>query len=639
MNHLIIIKQVFVSIVLLCFSCNGNNVSEEKSSQSKELEELNNRLAKGWNTWNTRSVLSYVLLPECFAINLQLQKMGTNEILTEALIGRRGEGKEKVKPGAHSYNGSYTELNVAWNNQEIKVESASEGSILGLRISPVKSAENFELLIKPEILWGRAGDILINKSDIHFSNDSGTIDICIKGLLKSEEDTLIRCSLKDKIFLCTRADLEVADIENLITKARNKHFSNKAKYKSDSLLYEAMQTVLAWDVIYEPVNDRVIAPVSRIWCTNPIDQYGWGGWVLFDWDTYFASLMFALDNKELAYSNAIAITKEITKNGFIPNFGSGIGKSEDRSQPPVGSFVVKEIYNKYKEKWFLEEVFDELISWNRWWKNNRDFQGYLCWGTNPYDTKQQPGWLAMEVGKIQAAKWESGLDNSPMYDEAEFDSSIHLMMLADVGLLSLYIWDCKNLAEIARILDRKEISAELEERAAVYGGSLKTLWNDEFGLFLNKDLITGKFSYRLSPTLFYPLLTGMPDQKQAKRMIDEHFYNPYEFWGEWIIPSIARNDNAFKDNFYWRGRIWAPMNFLVYLGLRNYDLHQARKDLKEKSANLILKSWLEEKHVYENYNAINGVGDDVYSSDKFYHWGGLLAYISLVEDGYALRGK
>jgi neutral trehalase len=222
-----------------------------------------------------------------------------------------------------------------------------------------------------------------------------------------------------------------------------------------------------------------------------------------------------------------------------------------------------------------------------------------------------------------------------MYDAAAFDSSEGLLLLADVGLMSLYIWDCRNLAEIARELDRKEIVKEMENRAEKYTASLKTLWDADFGLFLNKDLETGHFSYRLSPTLFYPLLAEVPDQKQAGRMIREHFYNPEEFWGKWIMPSIARNDTTFKDNFYWRGRIWAPMNFLVYMGLRNYDLPVARKDLAEKSAALLLKAWIDEKHVYENYNAINGKGDDVASSDKFYHWGGLLGYISLIEKGHA----
>jgi glycogen debranching enzyme len=114
-------------------------------------------------------------------------------------------------------------------------------------------------------------------------------------------------------------------------------------------------------------------------------------------------------------------------------------------------------------------------------------------------------------------------------------------------------------------------------------------------------------------------------------MIDEHFFNPDEFWGEWILPSIARNDPAYPDQRYWRGRVWAPMNFLVYLGLRKYDLPKARKALVEKSEALLLKEWKEKGHVHENYNCNTGEGCDIDSSDAFYHWGGLLGMISVME--------
>jgi hypothetical protein len=117
-------------------------------------------------------------------------------------------------------------------------------------------------------------------------------------------------------------------------------------------------------------------------------------------------------------------------------------------------------------------------------------------------------------------------------------------------------------------------------------------------------------------------------------MVDEHLLNPGEFWGEWVIPATPRNDPAFADNTYWRGRIWAPLNFLVYLGLRNYDLPEARKALSEKSKNLLLKSWLSDGYVFENYSAVTGAGDDVGNSDKFYHWGALLGFITLIEEGY-----
>ena len=362
---------------------------------------------------------------------------------------------------------------------------------------------------------------------------------------------------------------------------------------------------------------------------------GFHGWVLFDWDTYFASYMLALDNKQLAYSNALAITNQITPAGFIPNFGSGLGRSDDRSQPPVGTFIIKEIYRKYQEKWFLEETFEKLLDWNRWWNKSRSKNGYLCWGSDPYEFPSSfPSWLRPHVNKIQGSKWESGLDNSPMYDGIEHDTISHTMQMADVGLISLYILDCKALSEIAFILDKPEIAEEISKREKLYTKSLQSLWDEDFGIFLNKDLKTGELSRHISPTLFYPMLAGVATQAQAERMIKEHFYNPDEFWGEYIIPSIARNDSGYQDQDYWRGRIWAPLNFLVYLGIRKYDVSEAQADLVEKSKDLILRSWMEERAVYENYNGTTGRGDDVFNSDKFYHWGALLSFIALIEEGY-----
>ena len=619
-------KRIFLILISCCIVILLSSSTSKIPKKTEEKSKLNSRLAKGWNTWNTRSVLSFVLLPEYYSIDLMLQDKKSGAILKEALIGRRGIGEEIVTPGPHSYDGSYTEQTVSWNNIKVIVQSATNGQEFALIITPLNKEENNYLLIKPNILWGSKGQVQINPSNFSFINKNSIKTLYIKTSDKIELcDTLMKCSLAGKVFISSNKKKSSGEIEAFISKAENKQKAEKERFGADSTLYDAMQTVLAWDVIYEPTHKRVIAPVSRIW------NCGWGGWVLFDWDTYFASFMFAIDNKELAYSNAIAITKEITKSGFIPNFGAGLCNSEDRSQPPVGSFVIWKIYQNYPEKWFLQEVFDELLSWNRWWEKNRDVDGYMCWGSDLYNTGDIPKWLSQEVGKKQAAMWESGLDNSPMYDNAVFDSIKHKLLLADVGLLSTYIWDCKNLSHIANELGRNDIKDELDIRIKKYSKSLETLWDNKTGIYLNKDLATGELSQSLSPTNFYPLLTGVPTKDKAERMMNEHFYNPKEFWGDWILPSTTRNNNAFKDNTYWRGRIWAPMNMLVYLGIKNYNLPKARKDLTDKSANLILKSWLEERHIYENYNSVTGTGSDVNNSDKFYHWGALLAYITLLE--------
>ncbi|MEY4740042.1 MAG: hypothetical protein RLZZ05_1426 [Bacteroidota bacterium] len=619
----------FFPIALLLIFCDctvAQNQLTAKKPSGKEAIEMSNKLMHGWNTWNTRSVLSHVLLPECFSINLALKDQ-QGKILEETLIGRdHYDSKEQVIAGPHAYDGTYTELEVEWHNIRVRVQSASVNNELYILVSPLKAATGDSLLITPKMLWNRKGEVKIDQRMIVGQTPTNNINVYVNGNKKIISSNAFHIPLDKKIAISSGMSKPVELVENMIKKAKLTFESERFKADKTPETYDAMQTVLAWTTIYDPNNSRIINPVSRTFSND---------WVLFGWDTYFAAYMLSLDNKELAYANAIAITKEITAKGFVPNNSQYGNKSEDRTEPQVGSIVVREIYRKYKEKWFLQEVYNELLSWNRWRAANRDIDGYLVHGTDPYDLGGNKSRSATESGKMKAAKWESGMDNSPMWDDASFDSVNHRMLMADVGLMSLYIADCQSLSEIAAILGNASDAKELTERANKYSKKLETLWDDQFGLYLNKDLVTGKPSYRLTPTLFYPLLTKVPSLEQASRMMKEHFYNPNEFWGEYILPSVARNDKAFKDNHYWRGRIWAPLNFLVYLGMRNYDIPDAKKDLVEKSKALLLKTWLSDRHVCENYHAETGLGGEANTwSDAFYHWGALLGFMDIMEKGY-----
>ena len=339
----------------------------------------------------------------------------------------------------------------------------------------------------------------------------------------------------------------------------------------------------------------------------------------------------SIGSRDLAYADAVETLRESTSEGFVPNYArAGNWKSSDRSEPPVGSRTVFGLYQRFGDRWFLEQAYPALLRWNRWWAQHRDVSGYLTWGS---DSDNQPRNLDdSSVGTRAGAILESGLDNSPLYDDSAFDPRTHLLEVADVGLMSLYIDDCDALASIADVLKHFEDARELRERSARYRERLKSLWNPEAGIFLNKDLKTGEPVRRLAPTNFYPMLARAATPSQAETMVSRHLLNADEFWGQWVIPSIARNDPAFTDQNYWRGRIWGPMNYLVYLGLRNYDLPQVRTKLAEKSYALFLKEWQAHGHVHENYNGILGTGDDVTNSDRFYHWGALLGFVQYLQE-------
>jgi len=175
-------KSYFLIISLVSFivSCNWKNPSGQKDQAASELTAMNARLSKGWNTWNTRSVLSHVLLPEGFSINLQLVSHQTGDTLKEALIGRSDYGtKERVIPGPHAWDGSYTELVVEWQGICIGVRSAAVDNEFFLQISPIRQSPGDTLLLDPQMLWGRTGEIRIKDGIIRADTPSGPMELAI----------------------------------------------------------------------------------------------------------------------------------------------------------------------------------------------------------------------------------------------------------------------------------------------------------------------------------------------------------------------------------------------------------------------------------------------------------------------------
>lgn len=600
----------------------------------KQYNDLKKIIAAGWNTWNTRSVLSHVLLPQGFAINLGFKEQKNSLVLRESLIGRFGENDEIIHPAGHAYNGSYTSLNLKWAEMEFEIESAAQGDDLVLLIKPIKLQISPPLLIiELGMLWNRAGHIHKADGFMRAVFDDNHVDVYNTGNVVVEANipclSPYTCVTLDKpIGISTGEVRSIEEIQHIISCNKSEYENEREIYGELSEDYYAMQSCLAWDTIYEPSGDRVISPVSRLWSVDNC------GYIMFCWDTYFAAYM-AFDNRELAYSNAIEMTRSITDKGFVPNFAATNNVSLDRSQPPVGSMVIKELYRRYREKWLLEEVFNNLFIWNTWFYKNRLLEkGLMAWGSNPREVITGNRWNSAGVNDTFGGALESGLDNSPMYDDILFDHDRHMMNLADVGLMGLFIMDCTALADIADILGKTREAAIINQRKEEINSGMLSLWDMDFGMFLNRNTIEDSFSYRISPTNFYSLFASGISKKQIDDMMDNHFYNPEEFWGEYIMPSIARNDPAYQDQNYWRGRIWAPMNFLTYLAMRNSGVEKARCDLVKKSHELLMKEWLENGHVHENYNGTTGEGCDVENSDKFYHWGALLALMSLIEGGH-----
>ncbi len=586
---------------------------------------------RGWKTWNVNSVLSYVFMPAGLTLNLCVKEYRDGGYLRETLIGRQGAGDEKVFPGPHGFG--YTQLRVQWRDLEWTVETASEDEKLVILVSPLKKQKHSALLVlEAGFSWNRQGTVSGTEDQLTVQWPDGETIIKRSGSIP-DEDLSLPCLTRRLTLSMDAPAVFTAGTDDSTEQARAFLERKKATYQdalfrlgNDRELYEGIICAMNWDTVYDAGNSRVISPVSRIWSVSK------GGYMLFCWDNYFAGMMASLFDPNLAEANFRAITSEMTPDGFVPNMSTGTGqKTLDRSQPPVGSAMILAAYHRLRNRQLVQELFPFLLRWNRWFSEHRmRSSGALSWGSDPFEPLFDNVWETEGVNARYGAALESGLDNSPMYDDIPFNTETHMLELEDVGLTGLYILDCRALIELAGICDQEDVIPELQARLEQTEQGLESLWNEEVGFYCNRRTDTGRFSNVLSPTNFYALFTRHIPSKRLES-IQKFYFDPKYFYGEYVIPSVMRCHSAYPEQDYWRGRIWAPMNYLVYLAAREHDLPKLREDLARKSRNLFLKEWRENRHIHENYSGDTGEGCDKSNSDRFYHWGALLAVIWLHE--------
>ena len=226
-----------------------------------EFKAIKKKLASGWNTWNTRSVLSHVLLPEGFAINLGIREFVYRRNLSEALIGRRGAEEEQIHPGMHAYDGSYTELTLTWMGNVIRVQSARLDGELILLVTPLARHEHARrdplLVIEAGVLWNRPGYTRREEDRLvgHFAEK--TIPVFCTGIPTRDPHIAslvpyLAVSLDSTVGISTGLPHSLAEIQASIVKRKQDFLQHFEQYGDLFEVYKAIQSTMAWDTIYEP---------------------------------------------------------------------------------------------------------------------------------------------------------------------------------------------------------------------------------------------------------------------------------------------------------------------------------------------------------------------------------------------------
>ena len=313
---------------------------------------------------------------------------------------------------------------------------------------------------------------------------------------------------------------------------------------------------------------------------------------LWLWDSAMHSLAYRHVDPELARNQIRAMLACQLPDGMIPDavYDEGVVAEIDHpiraevTKPPILAWAALKLHEVDPDLSFLEEIYVPLVRWNAWWfsMNDDDVDG-LAQYNHPYS---------------------SGLDDNPLWDYG--------MPVESPDLNTYLCVQMGSLAEMAEALGMDAEGAMWRRRAAaIVKRMIADFWDEEAGLF---------WAYHeenpirvVTPFSLYPLWTGqLPDHIRARLL--GQLTNPESFWGEMVLPSVARNDPHYDPQTMWRGPVWVNINYFFIEALRQIGEDELATELQVKTLDLINRH----TSIYEYYDS--ATGDPASNAADIFGW-------------------
>jgi glycogen debranching enzyme len=377
----------------------------------------------------------------------------------------------------------------------------------------------------------------------------------------------------------------------------------------------------------------------------------------WNWDSAFVAMGFATWDPGRALTELEHLIQGQWPDGMIPHIvfhrssdtyfpGPEVWGTDTRrraggpatsgiTQPPVLAIALRFIWDalsdgarsQYRER--VARLYRAALAWHRWWMRARD--------------PRKTGLVAV------LHNWETGSDNSPAWDAAlarvptttvtpirrrdtghvdpamrpsdvDYQRYIHLVdayrsagwdperqwavapfKVAEVQTTAILARATEDLGALAARVGSDREAAELGDLHRRLRDGLARQWRAALGRFVSHDLVTERDIEIPTQAGFVPLLALDLDDPARATVAAE--------MTRWLsevrlgLPTAPRSSPAFEPRRYWRGPVWAIMNWLLILGLRRNRLPELAERLRGGTLDAI-----ERAGFAEHFDPLTGEG-------------------------------
>ncbi len=424
------------------------------------------------------------------------------------------------------------------------------------------------------------------------------------------------------------------------------------KFNKEKLIKEAQQ------ILVNNRRGKFSIPCSKLY------PFQW------NWDSGFVSLGFGHFNKKFAIEELESLFSGQWQNGMVPHiifhsekektyfpnydfWGTEINagasmkpRTSGITQPPVHGFVLEELVKQNPENEeilaFAKSIFPKIVHSHRFLYQYRD--------------RDKDGLVFI------FHPWESGRDNSPLWDEsldrividpaklrsyqrkdntisdpserptqAQYDRYVYLLELGRVNaydgpgiaaespflvqdslINAILIKSNQSLINLGTQLniDTKEIEEWQQQSLKTYQ---EKLWNEDLACFTGYDLRSEKQIKHKEIGGISSLFAEIPNQEQAKKIND--YLMSLHHRDYFICPSFDVDSPLFDSKRYWRGPIWPQMNWMVHQGLKAYGYEATADIVKADLLELVSKLGFTE--YFESQKSVVATIDKGYGGENF----------------------